>query len=222
MSKVFLGWSGARSNAVAQALRSWLPDAVEGVQVFLSSVDIDAGSRWGDRLAEELQGTNIGVICLTPENTNSPWLQFEAGALSRTVGRSCVIPYLFDMSATELTGPLAQFQTSLATPEGTFGVVKMINQSRNSEPIELQKIERQFKRCWPELQQMLKSVPPRPPLESSEKPSEMDVLGEILETVRQQSNNWRRVSDLFYVTDSGVEVISDKPLSIKAPIIKLN
>src|SRR5690606_29258703 len=43
--KIFIGWSGTRSKAIARELRAWLPLLFDNVEPFMSDVDIDAGSR---------------------------------------------------------------------------------------------------------------------------------------------------------------------------------
>ena len=46
--KVYLGWSGERSKAVAEGLRDRLPALLQGVEPFLSA-HIDAGARYERR-----------------------------------------------------------------------------------------------------------------------------------------------------------------------------
>jgi hypothetical protein len=55
---------------------------------------ISAGARWANELANELAGTRFGILCLTRDNLNSPWLLFEAGGLAKTVEDTFVCPYL--------------------------------------------------------------------------------------------------------------------------------
>lgn len=43
--KIFISWSGPKSGAVAKALREWLPLVVNAFEPFLSSDDIDKGTR---------------------------------------------------------------------------------------------------------------------------------------------------------------------------------
>jgi hypothetical protein len=48
----------------------------------MSQDDIETGSGWLARIKNELEATSYGIICLTPQNLDAPWLHFEAGALS--------------------------------------------------------------------------------------------------------------------------------------------
>jgi TIR domain len=126
--KVFLSWSGDVSYKVAFALHEWLPRILQRVQPFLSSGDISKGERWSDVLAKELQDSSYGIICVTPYNVNKPWINFEAGALSKFVGRSCITPLLFDIERSAgIKGPLAQFQSALCTEEDMFNLAYSIN-----------------------------------------------------------------------------------------------
>ncbi|RWR47594.1 toll/interleukin-1 receptor domain-containing protein [Sinirhodobacter ferrireducens] len=108
--KVFISWSGTRSRAVATALKDWLPIILEGIEPWVSDKDISAGERWAQSVAGELEAANFGIICITPENLNADWILFESGALSKSMQDARVIPLLFDLDFSDISGPLAQFQ----------------------------------------------------------------------------------------------------------------
>jgi TIR domain-containing protein len=108
--KVFWGWSGETSHKIALALHNWLPRVIQAIKPYISSEDIAKGARWSTEIANELQTTNYGIICVTKENIGSPWINFESGALSREIGKSFVTPFLFQLKPSDIQGPLAQFQ----------------------------------------------------------------------------------------------------------------
>src|SRR6266404_1604418 len=96
---VFISWSGSRSKQLAQQLRNWLPNVLQAVEVWMSDVDIEAGARGIHEIFTQLERASFGVICLTPENLNAPWLLFEAGAISKKMtDKAHVCPYLLGMS----------------------------------------------------------------------------------------------------------------------------
>jgi hypothetical protein len=166
--KVFLSWSGERSHTVAQALRDWLPNVLQAIEPWLSSSDIQVGTRWANELALQLQESRVGIICLTPENLSTPWLLFEAGALARALESAYVCPYLVGFLPAELHGPLVQFQATTATREGTFGLVQTLNRALGNNSVQELRLSKTFDLWWPELEKLLRSVTKagNPPLES--------------------------------------------------------
>ena len=102
--KVFISWSGARSKKVALIFRDWLPTVIQAIEPFVSSEDIEKGARWNTDIAQELKESSFGLICVTKENLSAPWLNFEAGALSKTIDNTYVAPLLFDVKPSDLKG----------------------------------------------------------------------------------------------------------------------
>src|ERR1044072_2546534 len=111
--KVFISWSGPKSYELASQLSKWLPYIIQSIKPFISSGNIRKGVRWADVLAEELKETHYGIVCITRQNIMSPWLNFEAGALSKLVGQSYVSPLLCGVEPSRLEGPLSQFQATV-------------------------------------------------------------------------------------------------------------
>ena len=157
--KVFISWSGSRSKIIADVLRDWLPNVIQNVNPWTSSSDIDAGTRWPLALAEQLQQTNLGIICLTAENLKAPWILFEAGALSKIMDKTKVCPYLFALEPTEVTGPLAQFQAVKANKEGTKKLLQTINRLQNESALPEDRLNKSFEAFWPKLEEVLLEVP---------------------------------------------------------------
>src|SRR5262245_54727881 len=97
--KVFLSWSGDLSHKVAMALQGWLPLVIQTLEPFVSTEDIEKGARWSVTLDEQLKLSSYGILCITHENINAPWLNFEAGALSKNVKIS---PFLFGIDRSDI------------------------------------------------------------------------------------------------------------------------
>jgi TIR domain-containing protein len=182
--KVFLSWSGSRSRLLAEALHEFLGDVVHAVQPFVSSADLEPGERWTERLTQELEDTSFGIVCLTKENMASQWLLFEAGALSRSLDRGRVCPYLLDVKASSLKGPLSQFQCTLATRKDTFTLVRTLNKHLPFGVLSDARLQRGFESAWPRLQDRLTQIPPPEEVDQTAR-SEFDLLEEIVGHVRQ-------------------------------------
>lgn len=109
--KIFLSWSGIKSKQIAQELNNWIASVVPNVQLYISYLDISSGCRWGQSIATALEEYSFGILCLTHENFRAPWILFEAGALSKHVKKSSVVPLLFGCEKKTLEGPLNEFQS---------------------------------------------------------------------------------------------------------------
>jgi hypothetical protein len=90
--RVFISWSGDRSKRVGDLLRKWIPGVLQAVKPYFSPDDVAKGSRWSGEIAKELEASRVGLLVLTPENVEAPWLMFEAGALAKNLDRSKVCP----------------------------------------------------------------------------------------------------------------------------------
>ncbi len=184
--KIFISWSGELSQAVALILRVWLQNVIQIVEPYVSSEDIEKGSRWFADIDKKLDESDFGIVCLTRENMNKPWILFEAGAISRSINRSHVTPLLIDLSPADLNGPLAQFQATTISEVDMLRLVKDIGSylgdSRFNEPL----IERAFYKWWPELQQAVGKIIES--VKGSESKAEIrpdrEILEELLQTTR--------------------------------------
>ena len=85
--KVFICWSERRSKQLAEALHQWLPSVLKDLAPTYSP-DISKGELWFDSIHQELNSSQAGIVCLTPENMDSAWIHFEAGALFRQTNKN--------------------------------------------------------------------------------------------------------------------------------------
>ncbi len=196
--KVFLSWSGTLSHQVAIAFREWLPSVVQMLEPYVSSEDIEKGARWSTDIAKELQEAKYGVVCVTKQNLNEPWLLFEAGALSKTLETARVTPFLFGLKQSEVHGPLLQFQSTAFQPEDVRKMVAAMN-NLTPAPLEGARLETSFTKWWPDLKGRLESIVTsdvgtvvrEPKLDPS------PMLEEILELVRAQTRLLATPDKLF-------------------------
>jgi TIR domain len=183
---VFISWSGPRSGAAAEALRTWLPKIINAIKPWLSSADIDKGARWSSDIAVRLESAKAGIICLTPGNLHSDWILFEAGALSKTIQKTYVCPLLIDLEPTDVKGPLAQFQATRVVKGDVLKLIKTLNSGLDQDALSDGHIEEAFEVWWPKLDSQLKTLPTEST--SAQPPrTDRDVLEEILGFVRNQN-----------------------------------
>jgi hypothetical protein len=185
--KVFVSWSGSRSQAVASLIKDLVENVLQTVDVFVSANDMEEGSRWAQRLAEELESTNYGILCLTRENLASPWILFEAGALSKSVHASRVVPVLIEIGTSELTWPLAQFHGITTSKEKISGMIRNINKARpdGESMVKSEVVDRAIEMWWPEFQEALsKKLAEHTTTTAVPRRTERDMLEELIKITR--------------------------------------
>ncbi|HAV1379347.1 TPA: TIR domain-containing protein [Vibrio parahaemolyticus] len=188
--KVFLSWSGETSHKVALAFREWLPSVIQSIEPYVSSEDIDKGARWSTDIAKELEDSTYGILCVTQENMNAPWLTFEAGALSKTMDKSLVSPFLFDVKRSEVHGPILQFQSTVFDKEDIKKLVVGLNKASEKEVLTDERLNRAFDVWYPTLEKELnelKSVAKKDAdtvEQSIGEPVNSEILEEILDLSR--------------------------------------
>jgi hypothetical protein len=191
--RVFISWSGASvSKRVALELGSWLPTVLESVIPFVSH-DIGVSERWQDVIGAELEKSDFGIVCLTPENLTKPWLMFEAGALSKKLSAAKVVAFLLGVEPSDLSnGPLAQFQATPFDKEQVWNLILTLEESPNPDFIE-QDLHPNFDTLWPRLEEALRPLEEearstRPEALSPHEPrmqaADRAVLEEVLSVVR--------------------------------------
>lgn len=181
---VFLSWSGERSKMVASALKVWMPDVLVYVKAWASAHDIDAGVRWNHELTKLLSKSSIGIIIVTPENQNAPWLMFEAGALSKSLEHSRVIPLLVGLKPSDLETPLSQFQCVESNKVGFEKIIDCLN-NLSDEPLPSDRVKRILDNWWHSLEPKLDEAK-KYQFDNKviRKRSDRDVLNEVLNLVR--------------------------------------
>ncbi|MFL5923637.1 MAG: toll/interleukin-1 receptor domain-containing protein, partial [Gaiellaceae bacterium] len=182
--RVFISWSGSKSQAVAEALREWLPGVINSVEPFVSSEDIYAGARWQSEIASQLDGSNFGIVCVTRDNQSSSWLNFEAGALAKALDVSRLIPLAVDLKPSDVKVPLGQFQAQPATKEGLRAVVVSINSALGEHALPGELLLRSFDKWWPELETELAAIESQTADAAPPARTERELLEETLNTVR--------------------------------------
>lgn len=201
--KVLISWSGQKSEEIASVLREWLPTVLPGVEPWVSSEDIRKGKRWTGELAGQLEDTQFGIFVVLPENQASPWLNFEAGAISKWVSAANVAPLLFGMTASELSGPLAQFQATVFSKEDLIRLLNALN-TATGESVAPAQLEKSIAFTWAglsaQLQPLLDQIESKVPSEASEEQNYVLQLNsehvKILTAIGTSEDNYMQLSEI--------------------------
>lgn len=191
--KIFISWSGERSQKMAEALREWLPLVLHYAQPWLSKSDIEAGERWSVEVAKELQESNFGIICVTKDNLSSPWILFESGALAKSMNDGRVIPLLLDLDFKEISGPLAQFQAKKADQNGIRELIMSLNRSSQA-PDPDDRLAKIFDPMYAQFGEKISAIPASGQAITKARAQE-DILEELVSGVRSVEMRVRDLGD---------------------------
>ena len=167
--RVFVSWSGPRSQKVGEALSKFIRRVLQRTEPWYSKNSIRSGRLAYDELVKALNGTKFGILCVTADNWEKPWLNFEAGALLRSVEATQVTPYLLDLKPGQLVPPLNLFQARVFEKVDTLELCRDINNALGSDALSPDELQDSFEKWWPELEGQLLAIektdakPPEPP-----------------------------------------------------------
>lgn len=133
--EVFFSWSGDKSKEIALKFQDLFKHVFEpAVTSFMSARDIGVGRRSLDVLFSKLEQCNYGVCFVDAENARAPWIQFEAGALSKLIDTSRVMVLSLDGNVQSLEGtPLNEFQHKLFNKDDIKSIFEGIIESYKLE-----------------------------------------------------------------------------------------
>jgi hypothetical protein len=192
--KVFISWSGERSKKVAELLDDWIQCVIQAVNPWMSSKDIDRGALWFTEINDQLSSTAVGIICLTKENRNKPWILFESGALAKGLSSNRVCTFLIDLIPTDLENPLAQFNHTFPTRESVWELVRTINLTLKENALKESVLSKVFDTYWSQFDTDFKEIiASTPETAISEKRQDNDIMLDVLSTVRMLDRRLRNM-----------------------------
>lgn len=184
---VFISWSGPRSKAIAEALEHWLAQVIQAAEPWISQ-DMDKGLRWGHEIADRLERSKVGIICLTKSNLDAKWIHFEAGAISKTKD-AYVCTLLLDVNPSDVEQPLAQFQHTTTEKEQILQLLKTINkvvEKTGEKALPESRLTEVFDIYWPLLEKAFQECAILQESITSPSRSSTEMLQEVLEILRNQ------------------------------------
>ena len=203
---LFLSWSQIRSKNTALILKDFLSKVLPGLEIFMSENDISKGAKGLDTISKNLEKAIFGVVCLTKENINSPWVNFEAGALSKHVSTDRVSPFLLDVEIADIgAGPLSQFQATFPDKQNVKQLIESIADQSNLAHVK-RNLSIYFDQFWPDFEKRLSKIPDSGPDESPE------VSGKVNESERKLNEVTRQLHSIMYKLNSPENLLPEKYL----------
>ncbi len=158
--RTFLTWSGSLSHGVALEMKELLRLVFPNIDAFVSSEDIRKGRQWRAAVTDALAESQRGVICLTPDNYNQPWVLFEAGVLTRALERPVVYTVLIDdLEPNTLEGsPLSQFQHTRIERADLRLLLGHINEELEEDRRTDADLDNLFDKLWPDFEKAVSKL----------------------------------------------------------------
>lgn len=162
-TKIFLSWSKNQSKEYAlifnRELKILFP--TPGFEIFMSDEDISMGSLGITTILDNLSSSEFGIFFITEENQGEPWLNFEAGALSKGITENRVIPIGFDgIEIGFLNTPLKNFQGFTFEEEKFKASMKQINAASDA-PLANASFDVLLASCWNNITESMEKLPPK-------------------------------------------------------------
>lgn len=191
--KVFVSWSGELSCQIAEVLKKWIPCIIQSVEVFFSPEDIEKGDNWDKTITTELSDCKYGIICLTTDNISAPWINFEAGAIAKSLD-SKVTALMVNIKPSDIKGPLSRYQATKFEKDDFFQLIESINKALES-PLDHKVLGNTFDAMWSSLEReanlvidkFQKKVDISPKKSEPAENDENNPLEEILQLLRKQN-----------------------------------
>ena len=183
--RIFLSWSGHKSHQIALAFSEWIPCVIQAVKPWVSSKDIDRGSIWFNEIIEQLKDTNFGIVFVTNENQDKPWLLFETGALSKGLTENKICTVLVDLEVRDIDSgsPLRQINHTVPDKNGFLSLVKTINKDLDIGQLQEKHLETSFNALWNDFESKIITILESEPVSQEPRREDTDVLNDILDNV---------------------------------------
>ena len=191
--KIFVSWSGELSRQIAEVLKKWIPCIIQSVEVFFSPEDIEKGDNWDKTISKELAECKYGIICLTTDNTTAPWINFEAGAIAKSLD-SKVTALMINIKPSDIKGPLSRYQATKLEKDDFLQLITSINNTLET-PLDSKILQNAFNAMWASLEkeanviieQYSKKGDAKANGDESKDQNDNEPIEEILQLLRKQS-----------------------------------
>ncbi|MBT9263551.1 toll-Interleukin receptor [Pseudomonas sp. MG-9] len=167
---------------------------LQASQPWISTQHIDKGAIWFSEISDQLRDTAAGIVCLTQENKNKPWILFETGALAKGLSANRVCTFLVDLTSTDIEDPLAQFNHTTPDRASVWGLVNTLNNCLENGRLDERILKQVFDTYWPKFEVDFAAALEATPHEAPVAPrSEDSILAEILANTRALSGRVREL-----------------------------
>lgn len=146
---VFISCTKNLSRECAKVLRDWIKYVSNTDTPLLSSRTNDKVGYWLSDHSDDLIDIKTGIVCISKDNINSPWLVFELGALISRLGKNNVFTFLIDVDPEELEMPFSLVDSIRPNKEGMRKLLYALNFELGVKGLHKRILDQLFDACWP-------------------------------------------------------------------------
>lgn len=207
---VFISWSKDYSKAVASVFRKWIKQVLQQTNPFMSESDIDLGTVPLSEIDINLQKANVGIVIVTKENKNSPWINYESGAIATALdGNNKLIPILIGVTIDELgTVPLSKFQAAKEfSQEEMYKLIKSLNEELGDNKLPNDALLETFELWWPRLEEQISEI---------KVPRKTEQTGDY--NIKENFQDVK-MEDIYFITKRNTKVLEDLSMRINDSLV---
>jgi hypothetical protein len=176
--QIFISWSGQTSYRVAILIRDLIRKLLPELELWVSAEDIQDGSRWSPDMIRILEQCIFSIICVDPSNHQLPWLNFELGAIARTIGKWNIKVFLFELRPSELRGPLTQYQPVKVDKNDVMRLLDDLTANFPHIEISHDELKQNLENIWPDFYKAIAQISLDSPKETSDQQQAEDKLAD--------------------------------------------
>lgn len=210
---IFISWSKEYSKEVAGVFRKWIKQTLQLTIPFMSESDIDLGLIPLEEIDKNLKKADMGIIIVTKENLNSPWLNYESGAIATKIsGTNKVIPVLIDIKVEELgSSPLTKFQVARDfNKDEICKLVGAINNELGEMKLSTEALNETFEMWWPKLEEQISKII------ANHKKEQKQYAASSSKEEKKDSKYDERINYLMQSNDRNSRILEEVAMSITA------
>ena len=130
MKQAFLSWSGNLSHKIAVYVKEEILDDLfkNDIDTFISS-EMGIGSLSDKTIFSKLASSDFGIVFITAENIEKPWVLFECGGLINKMEKNKLYIITADVHTEmlkRLNDPLSRIQVGQLNKDGFINLIKQI------------------------------------------------------------------------------------------------
>jgi len=154
--KIFYSWSGNMSKEIAAEFHDFIPLLIPGIIPFYTPKDIDKGTQWLSEILAGLNQCQAGIVFITPENYDKPWVLFEAGAIANRYDGALVYPVFFNLATSDVNNPLTKiFQATNFSKDDIWHMISNMNGKLETGRASEIHLKKHFENYYPEFEEKI-------------------------------------------------------------------